>query len=521
MNDRNENPAGGGSVATTAETGMDVERTRLSSLRSARRHFLFRSGVLGTGVAMAPIASAHLLPTISNMSVTPASLPAGGGNVVVNAAVSADTALLTLNGAPTTLPATVNVTSTSTLTLRAYLAPTSASASVTVAPAPAAGYSLTATGPIYPYGEWFDHVVDNSGRIIFSGHANKGTWGVGDNTIWAYNPATDGVQVLHPNNGNRQGWVSGEIFVRFYIPELNCFLAQWLVLFDLTTNRILGSNIVAHKAAAGISDGDTTPGFSQIFETEGTLWKNWMAATPGQAAHDWCRARNVGIALGSYEGSSQVAVLIWKNPAYPASSTKPLKLKCVYLPLSCRHRDDPNRFGYPIRAQSGAKCRGDWIYLFGPIFKADYGSLDATQRRNLALRLNVATCMATAADKRVPDSAAEWLPDVPSDPRRGDGFCGIPAVTYDSDRDRFRYFNYKAWEFNPASNTYSDVTPTGYPHVAGWCVAYSRGAHYLSGGHRARDGSNYGYFLPAAPNSPPFSNGSPTYVESARFAKIT
>jgi hypothetical protein len=502
----------------------DEEGTKLSSLRSARRHFLFRTGVLGAGAAVAPMAGAHLPASIANMSVTPSSLPSGGGNVVVNASVSADTALLTLNGVATTLPATVLVTSSSILTLRAYLAPTTASRNVTVAataPTAPSGYSLAPTGPAYAYNEWFDFVVDGRGRIIYAGHDNKGSWGIGDNTIWAFDPATNGVQVLYPNNGNRQGWVSGEIFVRFYVPELNCFLAQWQCLFDLTTNRILGSNIVAHKTAVGISDGDKTPGYSQIFETEGTLWQSWMASTPGQAAHDWCKARGVGIALGCYIASSQIAVLIWKNPAYPTSSTKPLKLKCVYMPLSSRHRDDPARFGYPIRAQSGAKCRGDWLYLFGPVFKADYGTLDPTQRRNLALRLNVATFMATPADRRVPDSACEWLPDVPSDPRRGDGFCGIPAVTYDSNRDRLRYFNYKAWEFNPVTNTYADVTPAGYPHVAGWCVAYSRGAHYLSGGRRALDDSNYAYFLPPAPNSPRFSNGNPTYVTSTRFARIT
>ena len=76
-----------------------------------------------------------------------------------------------------------------------------------------------------------------------------------------------------------------QIFIRFYVPELNCFLVQWQCLFDLTTNRILGSNIVAQKAAAGISDGDATPGYDQIFETEGTLWQSWMATTPGQAAY--------------------------------------------------------------------------------------------------------------------------------------------------------------------------------------------------------------------------------------------
>jgi hypothetical protein len=518
MNDRNDKPSGDRGVATAPG---DAEGARLSALRLARRRFLVRSGVLGTGAAVAPVAVAHSPATITNMTVTPNSLPPGGGDVVVNATVSPDTALLTLNGAPTSLPATVRVNQTSALTLAAYLAPTTASANVVVAPAPAGTYSLTATGPIYNYGEWQDHVVDARGRIIYAGHGNKGAWGVGDNTIWAYDPVTDRAEVLYPGNGNKQGWVSGEIFVHFYIPTLNCYFRQNECLFDLTTNRILASNIVASKTAAGISDGDTTPTLADAIEYEGNLWKNWMAPCPGQAAHDWCTARSVAIALGSYIGSAQVAVLTWKNPAYPASSTKPLRAKCVYMPLSSRHPDNPTRYGYPIRAQSGAKCRGDWLYLFGPIFKTDYGSLDLTQRRNIALRLNVAAFLATPADQRVPDSACEILPDIPSNPANGDGFCGIPAVTYDSARDRLRYFNYKLWEFDPAGNAYSDVTPLGYPHVAGWCVAYANGAHYLSGGHRALDPGNHGYFLPSAPNSPPFTNGTPTYVDRLRFAKMT
>jgi len=540
MNDRNGKPTDQCAVVAATEGNADAERSRLSALRQARRRFLFRTSVLGTGVTIAPAAFAQPAitkmtftpsvpvapaavghPTITNMTVTPSSLPPGGGNVVVDATVSADTALLTLNRTPTTLPATVRVNSTSTLTLAAYDAPTTASATVTVAPATATNYSLTNTGPVYPYNEWFDHVVNAQGRIIYSGQANKASYGQGNNAIWVYDPVADQERVIYPDNGNKQGWQSGEIFVRFYVPGLNLFIAQSLVVFDLTANRILASDIVWSKAAAGISDGDTTPPYNSVFATEGSLWNNWMASTPGQAAHDWCASQDVGIALGSYGGPTGVAVLIWKNSAYPATSNQPLKLKCVYMPLSSRHPDDPTRLGYPIRAQSAAKCRGDWLYVFGPLFRADYGSLDLTQRRTVAMRLNVATFMATPADQRVPDSACELLPNIPLDSTKGGAICAVSTTSYDSTRDRFRLFNYKALEFDPIANVYSDVTPVGYPTVAGWCVAYTNGAHYLSGGHRALDDANAAYYLPSPPNSPPFTNGNPIYTDALCFAKIT
>ena len=73
------------------------------------------------------------------------------------------------------------------------------------------------------------------------------------------------------------------------------------------------------------------------------------------APHDWCAAHDVGIMLGGLH-TPTVATLIWKNPDYPARSTRPLRIKCVLLPQTSRH---PETGGYPSEGQSCAKCRGD------------------------------------------------------------------------------------------------------------------------------------------------------------------
>lgn len=80
-------------------------------------------------------AGGGLMPTISGMTVQPANLPAGGGNVVVDATVTG-AATLTLDGAPVTLPATVPVTADHVFTLVATGGTAQATAGVVVAGAP-------------------------------------------------------------------------------------------------------------------------------------------------------------------------------------------------------------------------------------------------------------------------------------------------------------------------------------------------------------------------------------------------
>jgi hypothetical protein len=64
--------------------------------------------------ALVTVAVQPPIPTITNMTVTPNTLPVGGGPVVVNATVTnADTVTLSIDGgtpAPVTLPATVTLT---------------------------------------------------------------------------------------------------------------------------------------------------------------------------------------------------------------------------------------------------------------------------------------------------------------------------------------------------------------------------------------------------------------------------
>lgn len=76
-------------------------------------------------------------PTITGMTVTPVSLPYGGGTVIIDATVT-DAAALTLDGVPVTLPATRVVTASQTFTLVASNASGTAtqSASVTVSTTP-------------------------------------------------------------------------------------------------------------------------------------------------------------------------------------------------------------------------------------------------------------------------------------------------------------------------------------------------------------------------------------------------
>lgn len=91
----------------------------------------------GTTVSVADQAAPPVpAPTISNASAAPASLPAGGGAVVINATVT-DATLVTLDGAAVTLPKTVNVTTSRAFVLVAHGA-TAPDAQVSIAVAVAA-----------------------------------------------------------------------------------------------------------------------------------------------------------------------------------------------------------------------------------------------------------------------------------------------------------------------------------------------------------------------------------------------
>ncbi len=370
-------------------------------------------------------------------------------------------------------------------------------------------YEKMKSGPNQTYGAFHDLVADDRGRLIWGGPNTHGGYGAGDNSIWRYDPRLDAVETLFPGNGNKEGWVGTDNFVRFYIPGYNWYMQNFTLVLDLGTRKIRASNINAARASAGVDPGPPVPTWADIFDPEGTLALG-PGSKPYMAAHDWCSAADVGIMLGGLH-SPDVATLIWKNPDYPARSSLPLRIKSVYLPQTSRH---PETGGYPSEGQSCAKCRGEWLYAFAPGFQRLGGA------PNKALRVHVPTFMATPADARVPDSGCEFLPDLPYvwPAPGGVGFANATGVTYDGGRDRFLIWNYEVLEFDPSRNSYAKVTPTGFPKgLAAVNCAFDPAtrAHYLTGGYLGTGFPDA--FQPKPPASKPFTAGNPAYVEGGTF----
>jgi len=119
-------PYGGGPVTVnatvTGATSLTLDGVVIASLpttvavTASHAFQLVATNTAGSTSAQASVTVAVLppLPTITNMTVTPATLPVGGGPVVVDAQVTgADTLTLSIDGgppAPVTLPATVTLT---------------------------------------------------------------------------------------------------------------------------------------------------------------------------------------------------------------------------------------------------------------------------------------------------------------------------------------------------------------------------------------------------------------------------
>lgn len=111
-------PFGGGSVVidaivtdATALTldGVPVTLPATRSVVASATFVLVASNASGTATASVSVSVSTLAkPTITGMTVTPSSLPVGGGDVVVDAVVTgADS--ITLDGVPVTLPATIRL----------------------------------------------------------------------------------------------------------------------------------------------------------------------------------------------------------------------------------------------------------------------------------------------------------------------------------------------------------------------------------------------------------------------------
>lgn len=118
-------PAGGGPVVVDAvvtdatSTTLDGQAVTLpatSTVLASTTLVLIASNASGSVSAQAPVEVADTpppipVPTITNLTATPASLPEGGGDVVIAATVT-DATTLTLDGSAVALPATVAQTET-------------------------------------------------------------------------------------------------------------------------------------------------------------------------------------------------------------------------------------------------------------------------------------------------------------------------------------------------------------------------------------------------------------------------
>jgi hypothetical protein len=153
-------------------------------------------------------------PSISGMTVSPDSLPVGGGSVTVNATVSNATRVL-LDGSPVTLPVTVNVSAAHQFTLTAHgkwPPDVTATASVTVAqatPSPTPSPSPSPSpGPLLsmPLTRPEDLGPQRTDRTQWNDPAYAHSWEAGDATSPVIDDgSTTGVQGLRFDKPSQTG----------------------------------------------------------------------------------------------------------------------------------------------------------------------------------------------------------------------------------------------------------------------------------------------------------------------------
>lgn len=291
--------------------------------------------------------------------------------------------------------------------------------------------------------------VDSLGRIMGAGHTSHGQYGAGANYIWRIDPVAGTTETLYPNNGNLMGWISTDNFIRMYIPGFDWLWIQGLLIFDLKANKILASSIASSQAAAGATV-ENIPSLDTYIVREGTNLVGQSVFM--MAPHAWCNVNDVGVTLNGI--ADQVDGMVLGQIIQKTSNGK-LSIKVFQLP-KCLGVNTTNSSGQAVTLYSGRSigsgvCRDGWFYFLGNDWRG------VTSYQHKAYRLNVSILKSTPDKGLVPDSAVEWLPDIPT------ASTAATVAYYDSNRDKIIVMCDKVLVLDPVALTWSDETPSNWP----------------------------------------------------------
>lgn len=388
------------------------------------------------------------------------------------------------------------------------------------------------TAYLYAFSSSMD--FDDRGRYLWGGTpTHEGYQSSNRNQINAWTPPAIGVpgdgkvDVLFPQHG-KFGWSGTDEFVRWYIPGYEWWVQMWQVVFDLKSNSILASNIAALQAAAG-DPVEPIPPIADLIERAGNSADNTGFA-PYEPAHAWSREHDCGLTIGGTHSADR-GVCIEKQP----SAAKPLRIKVWYQPFSARHPENPD-YGWPFKEIRSGFAHGDWFYVVGPQYSGwqQSGFINTTPK---FLRYHIPSILANPPHARLPDSACQYLPELPFVWPNGLGYAFNGLCSYDSDRKSVIIFNHRVIEFKPADSVFdfafSDVTPEGYPTLGQILGGYDpvTKAHYISNGFPPSAGASClnimrprvnasGVDIGQPDPSIPLSNGTPLFLNAQRFHRF-
>lgn len=340
----------------------------------------------------------------------------------------------------------------------------------------AATYERLPDSPSGVSRSWYGGEVTNDGRFLYGlGHSHNSN---GDNSIWAFDPATNAHSQLFANTGNKWvydsavagsgHWSDPSIVAlsnrnnhqQFYLPRLN----QWVVIngtFWYQQGTLLGGRFdVSTKKWVNVSK--SWAEFNTGFAVGGN------GGMPANAATAVCKDLDTVVFFGGMANTTAPVKLLEPN-----TTGSPEPYQWTSLPKPPIYMSAEN-------LRESVACVGDTVYY-------------VTAQERVP---NVKCC-------RTPDPAPVWKFHVPSRiwTRLADGPPGgyFPTLTYDSDAKALLYYgggtgggSTAMWAYDLLAGTWQNLTgTTAAPKVdmmtAGFIAGYG---HVLQGGqlHNA-DGS--------------------------------
>ncbi len=215
-----------------------------------------------------------------------------------------------------------------------------------------------------------------------------------------------------------------------YIPSDNKLVWVGHGVFDVATRQWTHGDRPPFGAGQrwdGFVDTGASPGFAGVYNP----------------AVGWSEILDKGVWFGNSAGGSGAAfndlTLLERNPNYPATSTRPWRLSVTNL--------GSQGVAGLTRSRNSAVCVGTDLYVTGPE--------EATSTLRF-YRINLQTRRLVATLAPPPAVSGEYF----------------PQLVHDTARNRFVLIGQRVFLYDLAGNSWSNVTPAGWPGYSGPCGVY-------------------------------------------------